>query len=106
MSLLSFGWAAEFKPFNIAVNCLWPRTAIATMAVQNEIGGDAMMKLSRNVNIMADSAYQILISNAKTTNGQFFIDDFVLRSLGYNDLKKYQCDPNAKEYELIPDFFC
>ena len=89
MSLLSFGWSAEFKQFNIGVNCLWPRTAIATMAVQNEIGGEAMMKLSRNVHIMADSAYNILISNAKTTNGQFFIDDFVLRSLNINDLTQY-----------------
>lgn len=65
-----------------------------------------MMKMSRNVDIMADSAYHILTSNSRSCNGQFFIDDFVLRSQGVQDLTKYQCDPKCPEHELVPDFFC
>lgn len=106
MSLLAHGWAQEFRPFHVGVNCLWPRTAIATMAVQNEIGGEVMMKMSRNVHIMSDSAYHILTSNSHSTNGNFFIDDFVLRSQGVGDLSQYKCDPSCPDHELVFDFFC
>lgn len=89
MSFLAYGWAEEFKEHKIGVNCLWPRTTIATMAVQNEIGGDQMMKLSRKPDIMSDAAHVILTSTAAKTNGNFFIDDHVLRSSGVDDLRKY-----------------
>lgn len=76
------------------------------MAVQNEIGGEVMMKMSRKPEIMADAAYVILSSKASSTNGQFFIDDFVLRSQGMQSLNHYQCDPSVPEHELVFDFFC
>ena len=74
MSMCVLGMAEEFKEFGIAVNALWPRTAIATAAVQNHLGGDEIMKLSRNVDIMADSAYEILTKNSKEFTGNFCID--------------------------------
>ena len=63
----------EFKDFNFGVNALWPKTAVATAAVKNLLGGDAAVALSRNEDIMSDSAYVILTSNSKETNGNFFI---------------------------------
>ena len=78
MSMCVLGMAEEFKPDGIAVNALWPRTAIATAAVQNHLGGDEIMKLSRNVDIMADSAYSILTKDSKSFTGNFCIDDLVL----------------------------
>ena len=102
MSMCVLGMAEEFKEFGIAVNALWPRTAIATAAVQNHLGGDEIMRLSRNVEIMADASYEILTKDAKSFTGNFCIDDLVLHSSGTTDFTKYADVPFA---ELMPDFF-
>jgi citronellol/citronellal dehydrogenase len=102
MSMCVLGIAEEFKEFGIAVNALWPRTAIATAAVQNHLGGDEIMRLSRNVDIMADASYEILTKDAKSFTGNFCIDDLVLHSAGITDFTKYADVPFA---ELMPDFF-
>jgi citronellol/citronellal dehydrogenase len=102
MSMCVLGMAEEFKPDGIAVNALWPRTAIATAAVQNHLGGDEIMKLSRNVDIMADSAYSILTKESKSFTGNFCIDDLVLYEDGVKDFSKYASVPFD---QLMPDFF-
>tara|TARA_B100000900_G_scaffold126630_1_gene106904 strand:- start:4821 stop:5678 length:858 start_codon:yes stop_codon:yes gene_type:complete len=102
MSMCVLGMAAEFKEQGVAVNALWPRTAIATAAVQNHLGGDEIMRLSRNVDIMADAAYAILIKDSKEFSGNFCIDDLVLHEAGVTDFTKYANVPFA---ELMPDFF-
>ena len=87
----------------IAVNALWPRTAILTAAVTNLMEGvDAR---SRTPEIMADAAYAILTSNPKSCTGNFFIDDEVLASIGVTDFAKYSVDPSAPQSDLVPDFF-
>ena len=102
MSMCVLGMSEEFKPDGIAVNALWPRTAIATAAVQNHLGGDEIMKLSRNVDIMADSAYSILTKDSKSFTGNFCIDDLVLYEDGVKDFSKYASVPFD---QLMPDFF-
>ncbi len=104
MSMCVLGMAEEFRGANIAVNALWPRTAIATAAVQNLLGGEAAMRGSRKVEIMADAAHAVLVRDAKDpkNSGNFYIDDEVLREEGVTDLSKYAVDPSV---DLIPDFF-
>lgn len=102
MSMCVLGMAQEFADRGIAVNALWPRTAIATAAVQNHLGGDEIMRLSRNVDIMADAAYEILIKDSKSFSGNFCIDDLVLHEAGVTDFSKYA---NVPFGELMPDFF-
>lgn len=102
MSMCVLGMAEEFKEKGIAVNALWPRTAIATAAVQNLLGGDEMIKHSRKPEIVADSAYEILIKDSKTFTGQFCIDDEILEQAGMSDLSEYSVEPGA---DLVPDFF-
>jgi len=102
MSLCVLGMAGEFRSKGVGVNALWPRTVIATAAVQNLLGGDATMKGSRSPEIMADAAHVILTRPARECTGNFFIDDEVLRSAGVTDLTKYQSVPGET---LIPDFF-
>ena len=102
MSMCVLGMAEEFKDMGIAVNALWPRTAIATAAVQNHLGGDEIMKLSRTVEIMADASYEILTKDSKEFTGNFCIDDIVLYESGVKDFSKYASVPFG---ELMPDFF-
>jgi citronellol/citronellal dehydrogenase len=102
MSMCVLGMAGEFKPAGIAFNALWPRTAIATAAVQNLLGGEHAMRGSRKPSIMADAAYAIFNRSAKDCTGNFFIDDEVLAAEGKTDLTEYANDPSAP---LIPDFF-
>jgi len=102
MSMCVLGMAEEFKKDGIAVNALWPRTAIATAAVKNLLGGKSAVKHSRKPEIVADAAYIILTKPSKETTGIFFIDDEVLIESGVTDLGKYSVVPNAK---LMPDFF-
>ncbi len=104
MSMCVLGMAGEYKG-RIGFNALWPRTAIATAAVSNILGGDLMMKASRTPQIMADAAYYILGRDAKTSTGNFFIDDEVLASEGILDLEKYKMTPGMPDSELMPDFF-
>ncbi len=102
MSMCVLGMAEEFKDRGVAVNALWPRTAIQTAAVQNHLGGDAVMKISRTVEIMADAAYEILTKDSKSYSGNFCIDDLVLYEAGVRDFSKYAQAPFG---ELMPDFF-
>lgn len=102
MSMCVLGMAEEFKDEGVAFNALWPRTAIATAAVQNLLGGDEAVRRSRTVDILADAAHIILSRDSKSCTGNFFIDDEVLESEGITDLSKYAQVP---ESELFPDFF-
>jgi len=102
MSVYAWAMAAEFKDQGIAFNCLWPRTAIATAAIQNVLGGGEAMKRCRKPEIMADAAYAIFNRSAKSCSGNFFIDDDVLASEGVTDLDKYAVSPGTP---LMPDFF-
>jgi len=102
MSMCVLGMAGELRKDKIAVNALWPRTVIATAAVQNLLGGDATVKGSRLPSIMGDAAYAIFGKGADVT-GKFFIDDEVLTAEGETDLKKYKTDPSTDT--LYPDFF-
>jgi citronellol/citronellal dehydrogenase len=102
MSLFTMAMAAEFKERGVAVNSLWPRTSIATAAVANEIGGEAMMNASRKPEIMADAAYHILTQSAREWSGRFFIDDEVLIAAGVRDLAQYDVKQGA---QLQADFF-
>ena len=97
--------AEEFSRDKIAFNALWPRTAIATAAVQNHLGGDLTVKLSRTPAIMADAAYEIFSRSSAECSGNFFIDDEVLASIGITDLREYQVDKTLEPQQLIPDFF-
>jgi len=102
MSLCTLAWAEEFRGDGIAANSLWPRTIIATAAI-NMIGGDAMMRLGRTPEIMADAAYVILTKSAREFTGNFCIDDVVLHEAGVRDFSKYAVVPGTKN--LQPDFF-
>jgi citronellol/citronellal dehydrogenase len=101
MSECTLGHAGEFRPLGIAVNSLWPRTAIATAALQMIPGVD--LNLCRKPAILADAAYFILTSDAAATTGQFFIDDEVLAQHGITELDKYSVAPGTKNF--IPDLF-
>lgn len=102
MSMCVLGMAGEFKKDGIAFNALWPRTAIATAAVKNLLGGDQAIRGSRKPEIMADAAHSIFLRPSRECTGNFFIDDEVLASEGKTDLSEYAVDPTAK---LLPDFF-
>ena len=102
MSLCVLGMAEELKSVGIAVNAIWPRTIIATSAVQNLLGGDAAMRGARKPEIMADAAHAILTKPSREFTGRFCIDDEVLRAEGVTDLDQYAAVPGA---ELIPDIF-
>jgi citronellol/citronellal dehydrogenase len=101
MSMCVLGHAAEFRQYGIAVNALWPRTVIQTAALQMIPG--IKPEHCRTPEIMADAAYQILILDAATTTGNFFIDDEVLEKAGVIDLDKYAVVPGSRE--LMPDLF-
>jgi citronellol/citronellal dehydrogenase len=102
MSMCVLGMAEELKGDKIAVNALWPRTAIATAAVKNLLGGDDAMARCRKPEIMADAAHAIFTRPSSECSGNFFIDDEVLRAEGVTDLDGYAIGPAG---ELIPDFF-
>ncbi len=102
MSMCVLGMAEEFKEDGVAVNALWPRTAIATAAIKNALGGDAIMNISRSPEIMGDAAYMILTKNSKEFTGNFCIDDNLLAENGVKDFSQYAEVPFN---ELAPDFF-
>jgi citronellol/citronellal dehydrogenase len=102
MSLVVLGLAGELRPQGIAVNALWPRTTIATAAINNLLGGERVMRMSRTPEIMADAAYLIFQKPVKSFSGNFLIDDSFLASQGVTDFDKYRVDPNEP---LAPTFF-
>ena len=95
MSLCTLGLAEEYRSAGIAFNSLWPRTTIATAAVEFALGGPAMMRRSRKPEIVADAAYVILNKPARECTGQFFIDDSVLYESGVRDFERYSVEPGA-----------
>lgn len=101
MSMCVIGHAAEFRSYGIAVNALWPRTVIDTAALKMIPG--VKPEHCRDPEIMADAAYQVLISDAASTTGNFFIDDEVLQRAGITDLSKYSVVPGSTQ--LVPDLF-
>ena len=105
MSMCVLGMAEELKGQKIAVNALWPRTVIATAAVQNLLGGDATMKGSRKPDIMADAAYAVLTRKSTEFTGNFCVDETLLREAGTADFSAYSMTPGIKDSELLPDYF-
>ncbi|WP_340149495.1 NAD(P)-dependent oxidoreductase [uncultured Sneathiella sp.] len=103
MSLCVLGMTEEFKKDGIAFNALWPRTAIATAAM-DLIGGPDVQKNCRKVEIMADAAHVILTKPSREFTGNFCVDDETLASVGVIDLSKYRFE-GVEEKDLLPDFF-
>jgi citronellol/citronellal dehydrogenase len=101
MSMCVLGMAEELKADGIAVNAIWPRTAIATSAMEM-LGGQDALAQSRKPEIMADAAYAIITKPSRECTGNFFIDEEVLKREGVTDLARYAVDPSAT---LLPDFF-
>lgn len=102
MSLCVLGLAGELRPRGIAVNALWPRTAIATAAIANVVADPEMLKACRTPEILADAAHMVFLKNAKEFSGNFLIDDSFLYENGIVDFANYRVDPH---YDLLPDFF-
>ena len=102
MSMCVLGMAEEFREDGIAFNALWPRTGIATAAIQFALAGEEGMKSCRTTDIMADAAYAIFNKPARDFTGNFLIDDTFLYGEGERDFDKYRVDPSAP---LMPDFF-
>ena len=102
MSLVVLGLAGELRSKGIAVNALWPRTTIATSAVQNLLGGEALMRASRTPEIVADAAHAVFCKDARSFTGRFLIDDTLLFEEGQRDFDHYRVDPSVG---LMQDFF-
>jgi citronellol/citronellal dehydrogenase len=98
MSLCMLGLAEEYRGAGVACNALWPRTTIATAAVQFALGGEAMMRRSRKPEIVADAAHVILSRSARECTGQFLIDDAVLYESGVHDFERYSVEPGCVLY--------
>lgn len=102
MSMIVLGLAEELKKYKIAVNALWPRTTVATAAVQNLLGGDFLIQKSRTPDIVADAAYYIFSKPSSECTGNFFIDEEILSKEGLTDFSKYAINPEQK---LMQDLF-
>lgn len=98
MSMIVIGLSEELKKDNIAANALWPKTTIATAAVQNLLGGEALIKMSRTTDIIADAAFYILKRSSAVCTGNFFIDENVLAEEGITDLDSYAVTPGGPLY--------
>ncbi|MDP2138710.1 MAG: SDR family oxidoreductase [Candidatus Didemnitutus sp.] len=103
MTLLALGMAGEFAKDKISVCTLWPRTTIATAAIEFAVGAE-LMPLSRNAEIVADAALAILTTTDGSLNGKCLLDENVLRDRGTTDFKSYAIDP-ANDGKLFPDLF-
>jgi citronellol/citronellal dehydrogenase len=103
MSLCVLGMAEEFRSQGVAVNALWPRTAIDTEAIRLIAGQDARKK-TRRPQIVADAAYWIITQPSRTVTGRFFLDDEVLRNAGVTDFSRYRGE-GVRENDLMGDFF-
>ena len=102
MSMLALGWAAELKGAGVASNALWPRTTIDTAAVRNLLGGEALAKMSRKPEMIADAVFYILRRPSAECTGNTFIDEEVMTAEGITDLSQYSVVPGA---QLYPDLF-
>lgn len=102
MSMCVLGMSAEFKDEGIAFNALWPRTGVATAAIEFALTGEEGLRHCRTVDIMADAAYAIFNKPSRECTGNFFIDDVLLYAEGERDFDKYRVDPTKN---LMPDFF-
>lgn len=102
MSMCVLGMAEEFRREGVACNALWPKTAIATAAVANLLGGDGIIERCRTPEIMADAAYNILTRDSGECTGNFFLDEDVLLDAGVTDFSEYAVNPDL---EPAPDFF-
>lgn len=102
MSMVIYGLAEELKPYRIAANALWPKTTIATAAVENLLGGDFLIQRSRTPEIVADAAFHILRRPSFECTGNFFIDEEVLSAEGVTDFSRYAVNPDQK---LMNDLF-
>ena len=98
MTMMTLGWSEELKQYGVAANALWPRTTIDTAAVRNLLGGDALAKMSRKPEIIADAAYYILNKPSAKCTGNAFIDEDVLTKEGITDLSAYAVIPGAQLY--------
>jgi len=96
MSMMTLGWALEFKDYGIAANSLWPVTTIATAAVKNILGGDTLVNRSRKPDILADCAWHILQKPSKDCTGNLFLDEHVLAAEGITDLSHYAMIPGGE----------
>jgi citronellol/citronellal dehydrogenase len=105
MSLCVLGMAEEFRADGIAFNALWPRTTIATAAIENLLGGAQVVRISRKPEIMADAAHHIFNRSSRDFTGNFLVDDEVLAEAGVTDWIQYQVDPQLPREKLAPDFF-
>ena len=105
MTMVTLGLAAEFAGDGIAANTLWPRTTIATAAVQFALGGDRMMKVSRTPEIYADAAYEVITQPARDYTGQTLIVEDVLEAAGVTDFSGYAAVPGTPDDQLFPDIF-
>jgi citronellol/citronellal dehydrogenase len=102
MSMCVLGMAEEYRADGIAFNALWPRTGIATAAIQFALAGDEGMKQCRTVEIMADAAHAVFEKPSREFTGKFLIDDSFLYDEGVRDFDQYRVDKTAR---LMPDFF-
>lgn len=98
MSMMALGWAAELRKYNIASNALWPKTTIDTAAVRNLLGGEALAKMSRTPEVLADAAYFIFGKSSTQCTGNCFLDEDVFAAEGITDLGKYSVVPGAQLY--------
>ena len=98
MTMIALGLAEELKKYKIASNALWPKTTIATAAVKNLLGGEALINMSRHPEIIADAAYYILNKPSVECTGNTFIDEEVLALAGITDLEKYAVVSGGKLY--------
>jgi len=105
MSMVTLGIAAEFAAQGIAANTLWPRTTIATAAVQFSLGGERMMKASRTPDIYADAAYEVITRPAREVTGRSLIVEDVLEAAGITDFSGYAAVPGTPDDQLFPDIF-
>ncbi|WP_374439523.1 SDR family oxidoreductase [Pseudomonas panipatensis] len=103
MSMLTLGMHEEFKKYGISVNALWPKTMIATAAIEFELGGRDAFKRARTPAIMADAAHAILSSGGRSISGRLLIDEDILREQGQSDFEQYRFDPAGGP--LVPDLF-
>jgi citronellol/citronellal dehydrogenase len=105
MTLATLGFAEEFRADGVAANTLWPRTTIATAAVQNLLGGDRLMAASRTPEIYADAAYLVLTTPSRELTGQSLLVEDVLAEAGVTDLSRYAAVPGTPDEALFPDVF-